>query len=217
MGHHCLCLVFALVAASPRYVGGDVPVTEVPVARRGAPCLLDENPDPQEGLLAVPKFSACMLRCAAQAMLGIVSTKPSTSLKLNEGREGEDHEFCWMLHLRCQKGEMLTKAFILLNLEPPPDGAQPPPYRLLLTAPPSLRRQVRAHHGSRATRLLPRETCGLRFDVTEPFRSAEGGLAAEMCIRAVCPEDDACGGLSLAFRCPPFLATLWRSVPRPDG
>ncbi|KAL8184242.1 UNVERIFIED_CONTAM: hypothetical protein K2H54_010759 [Gekko kuhli] len=217
MGHCWVCLVFTLLAAAPSHMGGSVPVTEVPVARQWAPCLQDENPEPQEEHLVVPKFSTCMLRCAAQAMLGIVSTKPSTSLKLNEGREGEDHEFCWMLRLRCQKGERLTKAFILLNLEQPRDGVQPPPYRLLLTAPPSPRRHVRAHHGSRALRLLPEEACGMRFDVTEPFRSAEGGQTAEMCVRAVCPVDDTCGGLSLAFQCPPFLATLWRSVPRPDG
>lgn len=122
-----------------------------------------------------------------------------------------------MLHLRCQKGERLTKAFILLNVEQPPDGVQPLPYRLLLTTPPSIRQHVRAHHGSRITRLLPEEACGMRFDVTVPFRSAEGGQATEMCVRAVCPADDTCSSLSLAFQCPPFLATLWRSVPRPDG
>ncbi|XP_054845543.1 uncharacterized protein LOC129336465 [Eublepharis macularius] len=216
MGHRWLCL-FALVAAAPSYVGGDVSVTEVPVARQWAPCPQDENPEPQEGHLPVPKFSTCMLRCAAQAMLGIVRTKPSTSLKLNEGREGEDHEFCWMLHLRCQKGEKLTKAFVLLNLQQPPEGDQPPPFRLLLTAPPSLRQHVQARHGSRSARLLSGEACGMRFDVTESFRSAEGGQNAEMCVRAVCSAQDICSSLSSALRCPPFLATLWRSVPRPDG
>ncbi|XP_048368434.1 uncharacterized protein LOC125441685 [Sphaerodactylus townsendi] len=215
MDHHWLCLLFALVTAASNNVGGDVPVTEVPVARRWAPCLQDENTELQEGPLAVPKFSTCMLRCAAQAMLGIVTTKPSTWLKLNEGREGEDHEFCWMLHLRCKKGEKLTKAFILLNLEQPPDGGQQPPYRLLLTSPPSLRQYVQARRG--VTRLISREACGMRFDVTEPFRSAEGGQDAEMCVKAICPADDTCSSMSLAFRCPPFLATLWRSVPRPDG
>lgn len=92
MGHCWLCLVFALVAAAPNYTEGDVPVAEVPVAHRWAPCLQDENPEPQEGRLVVPKFSTCMLRCAAQAMLGIVGTKPSTSLKLNAGREGKEDD-----------------------------------------------------------------------------------------------------------------------------
>lgn len=89
MGHCWLYLLSALVVVAPEYTRGVVPVTEVPVAHRWAPCLQDEDPEPQEGHLAVPKFSPCMLRCAAQAMLGIVSAKPSTSLKLNEGREGK--------------------------------------------------------------------------------------------------------------------------------
>lgn len=122
-----------------------------------------------------------------------------------------------MLQLRCQKGERLTKAFVLLNLEQPPDGGQPLPYKLLLTAPPSLSQPLRARHGGRIPRMLRREACGIRFDVTEPFRTAEGGQEAEVCIKAICSEADVCGALRLGLRCPPFLATLWRSLPRPDG
>ncbi|XP_034954301.1 uncharacterized protein LOC118075971 [Zootoca vivipara] len=211
MGHRWLALALILAAAAaPNRTAGNVPESEVP----GAPCPQEENPAAPSGEPHVaPRFSTCMLQCAAQAMLGMVGAKSSVSLKLNEGREGEDQEFCWMLHLRCQKGERLTKAFVLLNLEQPPGGGQPPPYRLLLTTPPSLRQYLQARQGNRRARLLSGEACGVRFDVTEPFLSAEGGQEAKMCVKAVCPEDDACG----ALRCPPFLATLWRSLPRPDG
>ncbi|XP_063001882.1 uncharacterized protein LOC134412046 [Elgaria multicarinata webbii] len=216
MGPSWLGLMFALAAAAPPgCVGGDVPATGAPAP---APCPVDESTAaPEGGSRLVPRFSTCMLSCASQAMLEMVSAKSTVSLKLNEGTEGEEHEFCWMLRLRCQKGERLTKAFVLLNLEQPPDGGPPPPYRLLLTTPPSLRQYLRARQGNRGTRILSREVCGTRFDVTEPFRRAEWGRDAEMCVKAVCPEEDVCRASRLGLHCPPFLATLWRSVPRPDG
>ncbi|XP_061461617.1 uncharacterized protein LOC133374590 [Rhineura floridana] len=217
MGCRWLGLVFTLAAAAaPSCRGGGMPESEVPAA----PCPQGESLQEEEQHM-MPRFSTCMLQCAAQAMLGMVGAKATVSLKLNEGREGKEQEFCWMLHLRCEKGERLTKAFVLLNLEQPPDGGQPPPYRLLLTTtattPPSPRQYLRGHHGNRGTRLLSRQACGIRFDVTEPFRSARGGQEAKMCVEAVCPEEGGCGALRLSLRCPPFLATLWRSLPRPDS
>ncbi|XP_042296057.1 uncharacterized protein LOC121915690 [Sceloporus undulatus] len=217
MGGCWLGLVFALAVAAPSYMGGDTPDREATAAHTWAPCLQEESTAaPEEERRLTPRFSSCMLHCAAQAMLRMVSTKSALSLKLNEGSQGEEHEFCWMLRLRCQKGERLTKAFVLLNLEQPPDGGQLPPYRLLLTTPPSLRQHLQPRHRSRATKLVSEEACGVRYDVTEPFRSAGGGRDAQMCIKAVCPEEDVCGALRLGLQCPPFLATLWRSLPRPD-
>ncbi|XP_060614232.2 uncharacterized protein [Anolis sagrei] len=220
MGRCWLGLVFALAVAAPGCVGDDPPAaTEVTVTHTWTPCLEEEQEntaateEEEEERRLTPRFSSCMLRCAGQAMLRMVSTKKTISLKLNEGTEGEEHEFCWMLRLRCQKGEELTKAFVLLNLE----GGQPPPYRLLLTAPPSLRQHLQARQGNRGTKLLSVEACGVRFDVTELFRSAEGGQDAQMCVKAVCPEEGVCGEWTLGLHCPPFLATLWRSPPRPDG
>lgn len=127
---------------------------------------------------------------------------------------GAEDEFCWKLRLRCQGGERLAKAFVLLNLEQPPAEGQLPPFRLLLTSP---SQRLRIRHRSRGTRLLRAEACGLRFDVTEPFRSAEGSWDAQMCVKAVCPEKGACGAWRLGQRCPPFLATLWRSLPAPGS
>ncbi|XP_053133675.1 uncharacterized protein LOC128337098 [Hemicordylus capensis] len=219
-GCRWLGLLLALLVAVPSCAGGDG--TGASVAQR-APCLQEESLVLQGEGPGAPRLSSCMLQCAARAMLEMAGAQSTLSLKLNEGREGEEHEFCWMLHLRCEKGERLTKAFVLLNLEQPLEQGEqqlpppPPPYRLLLTAPPSLRQQVRACQGSRATGLLRGEACGIRFDVTKPFRSAEGGRGAQMCVKAICPERDVCGALRLALRCPPFLATLWHSLPLPDG
>ncbi|XP_060545531.1 uncharacterized protein LOC117670279 isoform X2 [Pantherophis guttatus] len=132
-------------------------------------------------------------------------------------KKGAEHEFCWMLHLRCQRGVRLTKAFVLLNMEQSLDQSQPFPLRLLLTAPPWPHPLLQPRSKRRDSRLLNGEACGVRFDVTEPFRNAEGGRDAKMCVKVVCPEGDACKDLQLSLRCPPFLATLWRSLPRPDG
>lgn len=203
MRWHWFGTVLVVLATAPSCVGGDDTHGEA----------LCESPALSQEHHVTPRFSTCMLRCAAQAMLEMA--KSAVSLKLNEGQEGNEDEFCWMLRLRCQKGERLTKAFVLLNLEQPPAEGQTPPYRLLLTTPPSLRQHLRARH--RSTRFLSAESCGARFDVTEPFRSAEGGRDAQMCIKAVCPEKDDCGTWRLGLRCPPFLATLWRSLPRPDS
>ncbi|XP_066467069.1 uncharacterized protein [Tiliqua scincoides] len=208
MRQHCFGTVLAALVAACSSVGGDD--TQVAAAHLEALCESLALPGEHH---VTPRFSTCMLQCAAQAMLEMA--KSAVSLKLNEGREGDEDEFCWMLRLRCQRGERLAKAFVLLNPEQPPAEGQLPPYRLLLTAPPSLRQHLRARR--RGRRLLSTEACGARFDVTEPFRSAEGDRDAQMCVKAVCPEKDDCRTWRLGLRCPPFLATLWRSLPRPDS
>ncbi|XP_007440957.1 uncharacterized protein LOC103059131 [Python bivittatus] len=220
MGHTWLILFLALGTALLGSDGGEELATEAPRAL----CPLDDDlAASQEGELLVPRFSNCMLRCAShayqayRAVLATGSVKSTVSLKLNEGRQGAQDEFCWMLHLRCQRGVRLTKAFVLLNLEQPLDRSRPFPFRLLLTAPSLPHHLLQPCSRRRDTRLLNGEACGIRFDVTEPFRSAEGGRDAELCVKVVCPlEKDVCEALQFSLRCPPFLATLWRSLPRPD-
>ncbi|KAM3825281.1 uncharacterized protein M6D78_016572 [Vipera latastei] len=227
MGPSGLIVVLILGTAVLGYVGGQELVTEAPTGRQTwALCPPDDSPAvSQEGELPEqPRFSSCMVRCtshAYEAFTAMLATgdfkSMRTSLKLNEGRQGPDHEFCWLLHLRCQRGVRLTKAFVLLNLEQPLGQGQPFPPRLLLTAPSWPNPLLQPRSKRRDTRLLNGEACGIRFDVTQPFRDAEGGADAEMCVKVVCPEGDACEDLQLSLRCPLFLATLWRSLPRPDG
>ncbi|XP_063172726.1 uncharacterized protein LOC134506449 [Candoia aspera] len=224
MGHSWLILFLALGTSVLGHDGGQELVTEAPTGQQQALCPPDDDLALwQEEKLPVPRFSNCMLQCtfhaykAYEAALAMGSFQSMMSLKLNEGREGAEREFCWMLHLRCQRGDRLTKAFVLLNLEQPPDRSRPFPFRLLLTAPSLPPHRLQPRSRRRDTRLLSGEACGIRFDVTEPFRSAEGGRDAEMCIKVVCPlEKGICKGPPFSLRCPPFLATLWRSLPRPD-
>ncbi|KAL7978176.1 hypothetical protein Chor_005163 [Crotalus horridus] len=162
---------------------------------------------------AVPKALSswvCVLKSEGVILCGLKSYYLLLST-------GPDHEFCWMLHLRCQSGVRLIKAFVLLNLEQPLGQSQPFPLRLLLTAPTWPNPLLQPRSKRRYTRLLNAEACGIRFDVTQPFRDAEGGREAEMCVKVVCPEGDACEAMQLSLRCPLFLATLWRTLPRPDG
>ncbi|XP_026544482.1 uncharacterized protein LOC113426335 [Notechis scutatus] len=228
MGHSGLILVFWILGmALLGYVGSQELATEgLTGGQPWALCPADDSPAAtREGqLLGQPRFSSCMLRCTSHAyeaytaMLATGDFKSmTTSLKVNEGRQGPEHKFCWMLHLRCQRGVRLTKAFVLLNLEQPLDQSWPFPLRLLLSAPSWPQSLLQPRSKRRDTRLLNGEACGVRFDVTEPFRNAEGGRDDEMCVEVVCPEGDTCEDLQLSLRCPPFLATLWRSLPRPDG
>lgn len=94
MGCRWLGLVVVLVAAAPSHVGGDTAVTEVPTAHQQPPCLQDASPAPQDERHVQPRFSNCMLRCAAQAMLEMAATKSRVALKLNEGREGKRCHCC---------------------------------------------------------------------------------------------------------------------------
>ncbi|XP_034281221.2 uncharacterized protein LOC117670279 isoform X1 [Pantherophis guttatus] len=227
MGHSGLIIFWILGTVVLSYVGTQELATEVPTG--GQPsvlCPADDSPaaPPEEQLPMQPRFSNCMLRCTSHAYEAYTAMLASgdfkrmtTSLKVNEGGQGAEHEFCWMLHLRCQRGVRLTKAFVLLNMEQSLDQSQPFPLRLLLTAPPWPHPLLQPRSKRRDSRLLNGEACGVRFDVTEPFRNAEGGRDAKMCVKVVCPEGDACKDLQLSLRCPPFLATLWRSLPRPDG
>ncbi|ETE58092.1 WD repeat-containing protein 74, partial [Ophiophagus hannah] len=123
---------------------------------------------------------------------------------------GPEHKFCWMLHLRCQRGVRLTKAFVLLNLEQPLDQSRPFPLRLLLTVPSWPQSLLQPRSKRRDTRLLNREACGVRFDVTEPFRNAEGGRGAKMCVKVVCPEGDTCEDLQLRVNLQKKQATNYR-------
>uniref|UniRef100_A0ABM5F4K8 Uncharacterized protein n=1 Tax=Pogona vitticeps TaxID=103695 RepID=A0ABM5F4K8_9SAUR len=217
MGCHCwLGLALLLVVAAPSSPTGDVAMTERQAAHVWAPCPQEDSAAArEEERRLTPTFSTCMLRCASRAMSGMVGNK--RILRLYEGRQGEDHEFCWVLRLRCQEGERLTKAFLFFNLEQPLNVSQLPSYRLLLTTPPAQRQHLPPWQGNWATRLLSTKACGVHFDVTEPFRRAEGGQDAEMCVQAICPKEGVWGAFQLGLQCPPFLATLWRSLLRPDG
>ncbi|XP_070622876.1 uncharacterized protein [Erythrolamprus reginae] len=223
-----LIVLWILSTAVVGWVRGQEVATEAPTGGPSwplCPAADDSPPATREGQLPVqPRFSSCMLRCTSHAYGAYMALLASsdlrsmaTSLKVNEGRQGAEHEFCWALHLRCQSGVRLTKAFVLLNLEQPPDQSRPFPLRLLLTAPPWPQSLFQPRSKRRDTRLLNGDACGARFDVTEPFRDAEGGRDAEMCVKVLCPEGNACEDLQWDLRCPPFLATLWRSLPHPDG
>ncbi|KAJ7307586.1 hypothetical protein JRQ81_009614 [Phrynocephalus forsythii] len=207
-----LVLALVLRVAAPSALGGEEAVTEREALHTWVSCPRQEQ---EEEPRLMPVYSACMLRCAARALSRMTGSQKV--LRLHEGKQGEEQEFCWVLRLRCQEGERLTKAFVFFNLHQPPDGDRPPSYRLLLTTPPAQRRHLRPRPGNWATKLLSTEACGVHFDVTEPFRRAKGGPEAKMCVRAVCPAEGVCEAVRLALQCPPFLTTLWQSLPRPDG
>nr|XP_020655268.1 uncharacterized protein LOC110082225 [Pogona vitticeps] len=218
MGCRCwLGLAFLLVLAAPSSPTGDVAMVKRHAADLRA--LFSEEEDSaeaqEEERRLMPTFNTCMLHCISQAMSSTVSIK--RSMTLSQGTQGKDHEFCWGLRLRSRKGKRLTKAFLFFNLEQPLNGSQPSSYHLLLTTPPAQLQHVSPGQGNWTTRLLSSKACGLHFDVTEPFRRAEGGQDTEMCVQAIRPKEGVWEAFQLRLQCPPFLAALWRRLLRPDG
>lgn len=100
MGHSGLIVVLILGTAVLGYVGGQELATEAPTGgQTWALCPPDDSPASslQEGEPPVqPRFSSCMVRCtshAYEAFMAMLATgdfkSMTTSLKLNEGRQGE--------------------------------------------------------------------------------------------------------------------------------
>lgn len=99
MGPSGLIVVLILGTAVLGYLGGQELVTEAPTGRQTwALCPPDDSPVvSQEGELpGQPRFSSCMVRCtshAYEAFTAMLATgdfkSMRTSLKLNEGRQGE--------------------------------------------------------------------------------------------------------------------------------
>lgn len=83
MRWHWFGTVLVVLATAPSCVGGDDTHGEA----------LCESPALSQEHHVTPRFSTCMLRCAAQAMLEMA--KSAVSLKLNEGQEGKGDGGLW--------------------------------------------------------------------------------------------------------------------------
>ncbi|KAJ1108492.1 hypothetical protein NDU88_005868 [Pleurodeles waltl] len=159
---------------------------------------------PQHTGESLPTMSSCAVRCATESYIRMLSSKTEMSVLFTEALTGDENNSCWLLRLRCRKGEKMIRAFVVLDVEA---GAQPA--HLLITAPSADLKRVWPQLGD--TGLLS-PGCGLRFEVTKPFKAAEN--AGTFCVRTLCSGRSLC---QPPAKCPPFLVTIWDSTRQPGG
>ncbi|XP_062339788.1 uncharacterized protein LOC134038445 [Osmerus eperlanus] len=141
--------------------------------------------------------SECVLDCTTGTYMRKLQVRDTQTIRFKDSSAGDQGEYCWSTQIKCEAGEHLERAYILL----PVDKSQlEESMGLKMTLPPI----TDALWPHRQQSLLP-NNCGLQFDITSHFTT--GPREPKLCVKVNFQKSIVGNGV---LRCPPFMVTMWQ-------
>ncbi|GLD55469.1 uncharacterized protein AKAME5_000796300 [Lates japonicus] len=148
----------------------------------------------------VTQVTDCLMECTGMTYIKKLQLQDKRNIRFTDSTEGDLGEYCWSTELKCNTGENFQHAYAVLPVDIFAVGHE----QLEVKATTPTATTLHVHNNPTTVA----ESCGLRYDVTRYFSTAESGTS--FCVQVV-TQEDVLGDKVL--KCPPYLVTFWQRSP----
>ncbi|KAK0141308.1 hypothetical protein N1851_021637 [Merluccius polli] len=170
----------------------------------------------QESLITIVVPTQCLMDCNSLTFTKKLQLGDTRNIRLTDSTEEEHRnsvllmsmypskdlkEYCWPVDLKCNVGERLQRAFVVVPVDPSVVAHE---HLAVKSTGPVV--GTLSAHGGPATLA---DDCGIRYEVTPIYQSTSEsmGKGLSFCIQVVALQPLSRDGM---LKCPPFLVTIWQ-------